>query len=101
MKLSEIIKKGALKYTHHYCIDSTADHTLPVPPALVILAKNSSAESVCMGYGTLGIEIDGEIWALEINDNPYYPDAKTLNRKVWQYCTIALGKIGDTYSTNN
>ena len=98
--ISEIIKKGTVKYTHHYCQTMTSgnscEHFIVVPKPLETIVKSFPfAEMVEYGDGSLGIEINGKLWAAELPDETNRP-AKKLTRRVWQYLTIATGGNGDT-----
>lgn len=83
-------------------------HTLEVPKHLATLvSKSPTAEVIEMGDGGLGIEIDGQIWALEnpMTDKNYKDGYRRgLPHEVWQYLNLALGreidgvKLGDTYA---
>ena len=102
MKIIEIIKAGDQTYVHHYMQtttnEETRQHTLSVPQHLLTLAKNTpDAEVVIFGDDTLAIEIEGRIWAAEVPHADLRP-AKALPHEVWQYCNLALGRSGDTYS---
>ena len=78
--------------------EATCQHVLCVPKHLITLAKkNPDAEVIIFGDDTVGIEIEGKIWAAELPNAKFRP-AKTLPREVWQYCNLAMGRSGDTYS---
>jgi len=102
MKVTEIIKAGNQAYTHHYMRTMTGEemcqHTLSAPKHLLTLAKSTpNAEVVIFGDDTIGIEIEGKIWAAELPNAEFRP-AKSLPREVWQYCNLAMGRSGDTNS---
>lgn len=102
MKISEIVKAGELRYTHHYMqtmhSEETCEHRIECPAALATLAKKTpDAESVTYGDGTLGIEIDGKLWAAEVPHSEFRP-GKKLPHEVWHYIKLAAGDSGDTYS---
>lgn len=95
MKLSKLIKKGSLKYTHVYNQTMTSSeyayHIIEVPVALITLAKkNPDADVVTYGDSTLGIDIDNKPWAVE-QYVPVFRKGKTLSEKVWLYISLALG----------
>jgi len=56
-----------------------------------------------------GISVDSKIWAIEnINDLQFireryecYRNVKQLDRTVWQYINLSLGRPGDTYNYGN
>lgn len=101
MKITEIIKAGDQAYVHHYMQTTTSEetrsHTLSVPKHLLTLAENNpDAEVVTFGDDTIGIEIEGKLWAAEIPHNEFRR-AKALPHEVWQYCNIVMGRNGDTY----
>ena len=99
MQVKDIIKAGAQQYTHHYMGGTeTVLHTLNVPKHLATLAaKHNDAKVVIYGDDTLGIEIDGKLWAAELPRSEFRP-AKTLPHEVWQYCNLAMARNGDTYA---
>ena len=102
MTIAEIIACGAQQYTHHYMRtmldDETVQHTLDVPSHLSTLAKrNPDAQIIEFGDFSLGIEIDGKLWAAEIPHQEMRP-AKGMPHEVWQYIRLAMGGNGDTNS---
>jgi hypothetical protein len=99
MQVKDIIKAGPKQYTHHYMGGTESiDHTLEVPKHLTTIAtKHNDAKVVIYGDDTLGIEIDGRLWAAEMPHNEMRP-AKTLPHEVWQYCNLAMGRNGDTHA---
>ncbi len=104
MNVSRIIAKGPLKYTHHFMQtmtnEETCDHEMSVPKTLVTLSKKSpSAKVVVFGDETLGIEVDGNMWAIEMKGNPYHKKSIQLNNEIWQYIKLAMGRDGDTYAS--
>ncbi len=104
MKISEIVKKGKLKYTYHYLVNDshgkTARHTvrsIDAPNTMIILLKKApNAEVVTFGDSSLGVLINEKIWAKEIQF--YGEEYINLNSRFWQYCYLALNRNGDTYS---
>lgn len=95
MKISDVVKSGVKTYVHHYMQtmtgEETCPHVLSAPQHLVALAETApGAELVIFGNDTLGIEIDGKLWAAEMPDENARR-AKSLPREVWQYCLMALG----------
>lgn len=102
MKISGIIKVGAVTYTHHYMQTMAGEeictHTISPPKQLLTLAaRHPDAEVVEFGDGTLGIEVGGNLWAAE-NPHKTMRPAKAMPRDVWQYCTLAMGGDGDTHA---
>ena len=102
MKLKDLTEKGPLVFRHHYMQtqvgEECAEHTLECPQALLSLAeKHPLAEIVVFGDESLGIKIDGMIWAAEF-PHPAERMAKALDHKIWQYCNLAMGRNGDTYA---
>lgn len=103
MSLTNIIARGPLAYQHHYMQTATSEetcaHTLPPPAALVTAAKRyPDAQIVTYGDGTLGIEINGRLWAAQMPHAQHRP-AKSLPQQAWQYITLAIGGDGDTYAS--
>ena len=99
MKVHEIARSGKLAYSHHYMQTMTgcesAAHSMEAPKTLVTLAaRYPSAEVVRYGDGSLGIEIDGRLWAAQVPDRELRP-ATRLPHEVWQYCILAMGRDGD------
>ena len=103
--INQIVKAGPLPYKHHYMITTTgaesADHVLEPPKSLITIAdKYPGAALITYGDGSLGIEIDGNVWAvemLEVAEHGYLGrTGKTLSADVWQYCRLATGQDGDT-----
>lgn len=102
MKISEILKAGAVTYTHHYMQtmvgEETCTHTLHPPKQLLTLAaRHHDAEVVEFGDGTLEIHVGGNLLAAESPHKTMRP-AKSMPNKVWQYCTLAMGGDGDTHA---
>lgn len=96
-KIASLIK-GKLPYDHIYMQTMTgfevAHHELDVPKQLKTLAKNPNAEICTFGDGSLGIEIEGNVWAIESSiTNPNYPTAKRLPKEVWHYIRLASDEI--------
>ena len=101
MLVTDIIKAGPQRYTHHYMItmtsEETADQTLECPQHLITLADSTpSAKAIVFGDETLGIEINGKVWAAEDPDDEMRP-AVRLPHEVWQYCNLVMGRGGDSY----
>jgi len=102
MTVIDAVQQGPLYYQHHYMItaggEETCDHVLNPPQALLTLADRCPAATIVeFGDATLGIEIDGGLWAAELPHAEMRP-AKRLPDKVWQYLNLALGRDGDTRS---
>ena len=95
MKITEIVKKGTLDYTHYYNQTMTsvesADHELECPEQLLtIAAEHPSAVVVIYGDETLGIDVDGKTWAVQCYDAAMRPGVQ-LPKDVWLYINIAMG----------
>lgn len=103
MTITELIKTGPQPYTHHYAQtmvgEETCTHILDIPKQLITLA-NQQAELITYNDGTLGIAINGKVWAVE-DAQPELRPGKELPHKVWQYCRLAMGLDGDTYASTN
>ena len=100
MKLSEIISAGKLGFKHIYnrttTGESVAEHEIECPKHLVTLAKDHpDSEVVVFGDESLGIELEGKLWAAELPNKEFRP-AKSLPHEVWQYCHLAMGHNADT-----
>ncbi|MCB1053221.1 MAG: hypothetical protein KDC71_21655 [Acidobacteria bacterium] len=100
MTLKDIIEAGPLNYRHHYMQTQVGEeivsHILECPQTLKTLASNHpKAEVVIFGDDSLGIEIEGNLWAAEL---PHKTErvAKSLPHEIWQYCNLAMGRDGDT-----
>lgn len=87
---------GDLQITHHYNATSTsystATRTIQPPKTLTTLAEKG-AKVITMGGYSLGIEIGGEVWALE---RPWHDDRakdgynRTLKQECWEYLRAAI-----------
>jgi hypothetical protein len=96
MKISDAIARGPIPYTHAYNSTmtsvETAEHILDVPKALrTIGADHPDAEMVVYGDDSLGIEIGGNIWAVE-QPHPEREGGRgvRLPSEVWQYLRLAV-----------
>lgn len=100
--IAKLIGEGSpLPYVHTYCQTMTsfekAEHELELPKQLATLtSKYNSAEVVEFGDGTLGIEIDGKLWAVE-DPAEERGCTKGLPHEVWQYLNLAMGREIDGY----
>lgn len=102
MKISDVVKSGDKTYKHHYMQtmtgEETCTHVLSAPQCLITLAETApGADLIEFNDGTLGIEIDGKLWAAEM-PHKEYRRAKSLPHEVWHYCLMALGYDGDTHA---
>lgn len=100
MKIATLITKGPLPYKHVYMQTNTSyevcDHMLDVPKHLKTLASKDA--SVCrFGDNSLGIEIDGNVFAIE-TPHRESRQGKKLPYEVWQYLKLAMGEVADTYA---
>ena len=55
----------------------------------------SGAKVIVFGDETLGIEIDGKVWAAEDPHDEMRP-AVRLPHEVWQYCNLVMGRARTT-----
>jgi hypothetical protein len=101
MLLTEIVKKGVLKYTHHYMQTMSggeqSENWLKTPKVLITLAKKSSnAKVVTYNDGSLSIFLNNKPWATE---QPLSERCtiKRLDHEIWQYCRLAMNMDGDTH----
>lgn len=95
-KITELIKQGPLDFVIYSMQTLTSqeeiESSLDVPPILKTLSQTTpSAEVIEFGDSTLGIEIDGNIWAVE-SPHPEMRPYKALTKAVWQYLDLALGR---------
>lgn len=102
MLISTLFAAGPKPYTHYYMETMTSSesrqHELAPPQILVTLANTTpSATLVAYGDGTLGIEINGLLWAAESPD-PKMRRGKRLPSDVWRYANLVLGNYGHTHA---
>lgn len=96
MKLKKLIEKGPVQYTHYYMQTMTsceeAPHTIAAPKALRKLVGNHpDADIITYGDGTLGIEINGNVWAVQ-QPSLERGCKKTLSHDVWHYLNMSMGR---------
>lgn len=110
-RLSDIISRGPLPYTHHYYLSmgthETANHLLTPPTELADLAAQG-ATVIADWYGDMpALALGGKVtharyasyahprfWA-EAPDGPL-PEPAELPRECWRYIDLALGRPADT-----
>jgi len=104
MRITNIVNKGALKYSHYSTIDSIDVCYLDCPRDLAEIAdKYPSSKGVIFSDGKLGITIDGKV---EYMERPFARQSMTelgysstpVDRTVWQYINLAMGRNGNTQS---
>ena len=101
--LADLANAGPQHYTHVYMQTMTSHsethHSLECPARLKTLAvKCPTAEVVTFGDDTLGIQIDGILWASEQPHPMRGRSQRTLPEACWHYLTLALGRAGTTYA---